>query len=144
MTVNVRTSSGLKDIGEVWLRTSGGLKQIGEIWVRTAAGLKQVFGSFSASAIPGDVYGYTSSHAPVTVSTSSTTVTVSPPGAATYSWAAADPGWTAISPTSATTAFRYAGLGPDQTESTVFTCTVTRGAATIPVDVSAQVTNLGT
>lgn len=143
MTTNVRTSGGLKEIGEVWLRTSGGLKQIGEIWVRTASGLKQVFGSFSAIASPTHVIGSTYSSSFVTVSTGFTTVTVSPPGAATHSWSSPDAGWVAVSPTSATTQFRFSGLGPGDSQTTTFTDTVTRGSATVNVTVDAQVDNYG-
>lgn len=143
MTVNVRTSGGLKEIGSVFLRTPSGLKEIAEIWVRTAAGLKQVFGAFSASASPTHVIGSTSSHGTVTVTTGYTTVTPVPPGAATHSWSSPDPGWSAVSPTSATTQFRYSGLGPGDSQSTTFTDTVTRGAATVFVNVAAQVDNYG-
>jgi len=142
--LNVRTSGGLKEIGEVWLRTSGGLKQIGEIWVRTASGLKQVFGAFVAAAAPGHVSGSTSSHGAATVATGYTAVTVTPPGAASYSWSSPDAGWSAISPTSSITQFRYVGLGPGEILSTTFTCTVTRGAATSSPTVTATVQNYGT
>ena len=143
MTVNVRTSGGLKEIGEVWLRTASGLKQIGEVWVRTASGLKQVFASFSATAFPDFVVGSTSSHGAATVNTNTTTVTPSPPGAATYSWGSGGAGWTVLNPSSASTAFRYSGLSPGDSQSTTFTCTVTRGAIVTYVDVTAQVDNYG-
>lgn len=143
MTIGVRTSTGLKDIGEVWLRTSGGLKQIGEVWLRTAAGLKQVFGAFSATASPDVVVGSTSSHGAVAVSTNATTVTPNPPGSATYSWGSGGSGWTVLNPSSATTAFRYSGLTPGDSQNTTFTCTVTRGALVAHADVTAQVDNYG-
>lgn len=143
MTISVRTSGGLKEIGSIFVRTSSGLKEISEVWVRTAAGLKQVFGAFSASASPGHVIGSTSSHGSVSVSTGFTTVTPNPPGTATYSWASPDPGWAALNPTSAVTQFRYSGLAPGDSQTTTFTCTVTRGALVAYADVAAQVDNYG-
>lgn len=143
MTVNVRTSGGLKEIGSVFLRTSTGLKEIGEIWVRTTAGLKQVFGAFSATAFPASVVGSTSSHGAVAVTTSMTTVTPNPPGSATYSWGSGGAGWTVLSPSSPSTAFRYSGLAPGDSQTTTFTCTVTRGALVAYADVTAQVDNYG-
>lgn len=141
--IGVRTASGLKDIASVYVRTASGLKEVGEVWVRTASGLKQVFGALSAVASPAHVVGSTNSHGTIAVTTGYTTASVNPPGAATYSWSSPDPGWVALSPTSATTQFRYSGLAPGDTQSTTFTCTVTRGASTAFASVGAQVDNYG-
>lgn len=144
MTLHIRDGAGQSAIAKVRVRDASGISLIGQIRVRDPSNtLVSIFGAFSATAAPSPVYGSTFSHAPVTVSTAETTVTVTPAGAATYSWSAADPGWVATAPTSATTAFRYAGLAPSDTQSTVWTCTVTRGSFTTTVAVNAQVDNYG-
>lgn len=50
MTITLGTSSGNKDLSQVWVGTSGGNKQVLEVWVGTSGGNKQVFSSFSADA----------------------------------------------------------------------------------------------
>lgn len=144
MTLHVRDTSGQNTIGTVRVRDASGLSIIGQIRVRDPSNiLVEVFGSFSLTANTLAVYGSTTSHAPATVTTGYVTVTPNPAGAATYAWTAADAGWTATSPTSAVTAFRYTGLGPGADETTTFTCTATRGTATATIDISANVSNFG-
>lgn len=144
MTLNVRTSGGLKEIGSIFVRTSSGLKEIGEVWVRTAAGLKQIFGAFSAKAVPGILSGTGYSHSGIRVTTSGwTTVTLSPSDmtGATIVWSSPDPGWDAVNPGSFTTAFRSPVLGLATEATTTFQGTVTKGSDTADVFVSVSCSN---
>lgn len=148
MTLAIREASGLTDIGGVSVREASGLTAISEIWVREAAGLVKVFSSFSdagLSVVPTSAFGYTTSHASQRINTYSVTVTVSPAGPVdSVVWTFDDIGWEALSPGSLTTAFRSPSVGPSDTETTIATCTVTRGAVVATIGVTLSCSNFGT
>lgn len=147
MTVNLRTPSGLKEIGAISLRTPVGLKEIAEVWLRTPTGLIQVFGAFSITSSTNFVDGSTSSHTAVSITTGPVTITVDPPGSVdSVVWDFADGGWSAVAPTSLSTRFRSPPVSPGDSTSTSINVTVTRGVVSVvlAVPISANADNFGT
>ncbi len=100
-------------------------------------------GSLSATVSPDVAAGTdpTNTHSTVT----SNTVTAAGHGGSgsyTYSWArkSGDAGITATSPTGAVSAFSCTTMASNSERAAVFTCTVSDGTSTAPVDVSVDLT----
>ncbi|QDZ07447.1 hypothetical protein FPZ24_08110 [Sphingomonas panacisoli] len=145
--ITLRTPSGLKEVAP-YVRTATGLKQVGEVWLRTAAGLKKVFSSFGGdtglTATPNAVYGSTNSHAFQRIGTGQTTITIAGGGGFdSIGWAFDDTGWDVITPGSLTTGFRSPPVGPGDTALTTITCTVTKGGIPATVELTAECSNYG-
>jgi hypothetical protein len=152
----LREASGLTNIGALFLREASGIVEIGEVFLRESGGLVEVYssiesggGAFTVDVTP-DSFGARVSSGAGAVTTSE--VTATPSGGVapyTYLWERtdADPAdWTIISPTSQSTTFRAAAVGPEDTFNATFTCTVTdaNGSEVTSDEVAAQAVNYGT
>lgn len=147
----VRDAIGPSEIGAVVIREATGSSDIGEVLVRDAVGLQLIYSPASGMSadVPPDAYGASASGSFVSISTNMVTVTVTggTPGYS-YSWAqidGPDVAWRSTSPTSATTSFRRTSVGPGDSWSATFVCTVTdaNGQTATSNPVTATVTNLG-
>jgi hypothetical protein len=151
-----RTAAGTSTIGAVSFRESGGVTEIGEVYIRDASGLKELFspseggsGAFTVDVTP-DSYGARVSEFAGGVTTSE--VVATPVGGLapyTYLWARVDANpedWTIIASTAQATTFRAAAVGPGESFSASFTCTVTdaNGNSVESGEVAATAVNYGT
>lgn len=145
---SVREPLGVSAIGGVTVREPSGATIIGSIKGRDASNtLVTLFSAFGGggdlSASPPSVSGYTSSHAPQRINTTTVTITVASGTVDAVAWSFDDAGWEAINPTSLTTAFRSPVVGPGDTATTTAHCTVTRGAVDASVAVDLTCSNFG-
>jgi len=128
------------EVRELVKKPTGSIVLPNDFWGKSAAAL-------SASASPVDVNGDGGGLAPITVTTNSTTVTPSNGTAPyTYSWSriSGDSRVFAVSPTAATTAFRYTNAPVWTVAIATFRCTVTDAlGATAAADVIATCSNIG-
>jgi hypothetical protein len=149
MPIQIRDTDGtLRTIKAVSVRdNTNTLKTIRFIKVRDAGNVERlVFDGFTASASPTAVSGSGNSPSGITISTGPSSVTVTGGVAPyTYSWTKVSgiSGWSAISPTSASSSFRCSGVIAGDTETSTWHCTVTDAASGTAVSntISAQVTN---
>ena len=134
----------LKGIGNVRYRdASNTLRTLSAFWVRTGAGLKNYLANQTATASPTFLVGYGNSKSSIQITTSGYATAY--PNGGTYAWTA-DSGWTAISPTSQSTAFRspLVAAGDDAPMGSAY-CTVTIGGTPIDtntVDLNASNTGI--
>lgn len=141
----LRTVSSIqvRDSGNVLRTVSGGFLRDPSAASRPFAGV----GGMTVTVTPDSAFGYGSSHAPIIITTTSVTASVEGGTAPfTYSWAAEFSSFDAVSPTSATTIFRSDAVGPGDTATDNFVCTVTdahgQTAASAPIPATAS--NFGT
>lgn len=124
----IRTSSGLSELGEVFLRDGVGLSEIGEIHVRDVGGLSKVyeFTSPFEATLSGGAFGANGSSSAISVTTSSVTCnTTGAIGAVSYEWVRTDSDpavWVIESPTSQVTAFRAVSVDSGETQTATFRC----------------------
>lgn len=149
----VRDASGdLRTVKSLRVRdASNVLRSVSAVRVRDADNVLRDLASVGGMTVtPSGEYigGYGNSHAPIIISTVTVSVTVAG-GTAPYSylWTADFGSIEAINPTSAATPFRStSSVGPGDSASDVFICTVTDAhgntAASSPVNI--DVTNFGT
>ena len=148
--ISLRTPDGDAEIGTVSVLTPDGDKLIGRISVLTPDGDKLIYdsatgggGGLAVNIDPALVIGSALTDDPATVTTATATASVTGGTAPyTFAWAldSGNVGWTATNPTAATTSFRFATIGPGDSEFGVFEVTVTdaRGrTATGTVEVQA-------
>lgn len=90
------------------------IRNLKELWQNDSAGTPQlIYKSFTALATPATVNGYVNSFTPKFAITDPATANVTGGTAPfTYAWTIVGTGFTALSPTSATTTFKSTPLGP--------------------------------
>lgn len=154
MTFHVRDAGNvLVEIGASFIRDpSNVLVEVSEEAIRDVSGVHTYFapgGPFTVDVTP-DSFGGRLSPGPGAVTTSEVVATPTG-GTAPYSYlwtrTDADPSvWQILSPTAAATQFRAEGVGPEDTLTATFKCTVTDslGATADSADVNAQAINYGT
>lgn len=149
--MNVRDASGIDAIGAIVAREASGLSAIGEALIRDASGLEAFFapgGSFTVD-VPPTVYGGAAFTSPIAVTTEPATASIVGGRAPfTFLWERTDAAlgsWTIINPTAQSTAFRLIAVGPGESETAEFACTVTdaNGGVVVSGDVLAYVENYG-
>lgn len=125
--IEVRDASAPQKAKAFEVRNSGGVHAAKIAQVRDASGVAKTFWqAMTASAAPSSVSGAANVNGTVTVVTNSTSATpAGGTGPYTYLWSGGSAGWSIGSPNNATTSFARSGLGPDDSDTTTFTCTVT-------------------
>jgi hypothetical protein len=146
----VRTPAGLQTVKNVKVRDAANvLRSCAFVKIRDAANvLRTVWSAFAASVSRTDVDGFGDSTGAITIQTAN--VTANPSGGTgpfTYAWGqVGGDAATILSPTSATTAFRFTGVSAGSSAVGIFVCTITDSAgstaATPPV--TATATNVNT
>lgn len=149
--MKVRDSAGtLRTVKSLRVRDAANtLRNVSALRVRDSANtLRNVanIGGMTVTPSPDSVFGYGNSHGSITVTTGITSVTVDG-GTAPYIYA-----WTtggtcsAVTPTIASTIFRFLGMGPGDHQEDTATCTVTDAHGNVGVSntVSISADNYGT
>lgn len=124
-----------------WRDADNVLQTAAQVYFRDASGLHPLLSGGAFTVTPNYVYGSAYSPSSVPVTTEATTCNV--PGTGyTFLWETEDAGWSAVTPTAQTTAFRSPSLEPGATATATFTCTATKGSvSTVSEPVTAFAIN---